>query len=100
MERIRFRKRYSKEFKVKAVNLVIQREGKVSEVARELDIHTGMLHRWIREYTEDPAYAFPGLGTLKEPDEELRQLRKEVKDLREERDILKKALSIFSGKER
>ena len=54
---------------------------------------------WIREYSDDPEYAFPGQGKLKTPDEELYRLRKENKDLKEERDILKKALSIFSKKD-
>jgi len=98
MEEKRRRRRYTKEFKMEAVNLVKERDGRVTEVANNLGIHPVMLHRWIKEYSDDPEYAFPGLGKLKEPDEELRQLRKEVKDLREERDILKKALSIFSKK--
>jgi transposase len=55
-----------------------------------------MLHRWIREYNSDNQHSFPGLGNLKEPDEEIRQLRKQLADAKEERDILKKALAIFS----
>ena len=98
MEEKRRRRRYTKEFKMEAVKLVKERDGRVTEVANNLGIHPMMLHRWIKEYSDDPEFAFPGLGKLKEPDEELRQLRKEVKDLREERDILKKALSIFSKK--
>jgi transposase len=98
MEEKRRRRRYTKEFKMEAVKLVKERDGRVTEVANNLGIHPVMLHRWIKEYSDDPEFAFPGLGKLKEPDEELRQLRKEVKDLREERDILKKALSIFSKK--
>jgi transposase-like protein len=57
-----------------------------------------MLSRWIREYNSDNQYVFPGLGNLKEPDEELRKLRKELADTKMERDILKKALAIFSKK--
>lgn len=98
MEEKRTRRRYTREFKQEAVNLVKEREGRVTEVANNLGIHPVMLHRWINEYSDDPEYAFPGLGNLKEPDEEIRRLRKEVKDIREERDILKKALSIFSKK--
>jgi len=98
MEEKRRRRRYTKAFKMEAVKLVKERDGRVTEVANNLGIHPVMLHRWIKEYSDDPEFAFPGLGKLKEPDEELRQLRKEVKDLREERDIFKKALSIFSKK--
>jgi len=55
-----------------------------------------MLNRWIREYKADSKYAFPGLGNLKEPEKKLYELRKELADTKMERDILKKALAIFS----
>jgi transposase len=100
MDEKRTRRRYTREFKMGAVNLVKERDGRVTEVANNLGIHPIMLHRWIKEYSDDPEYAFPGLGKLKTPDEELYLLRKENKDLKEERDILKKALSIFSKKDR
>lgn len=100
MEGKNTRRRYTREFKMEAVNLVKERNGRVTEVAENLGIHPMMLHRWKKEYSNDPEYAFPGLGKLKEPDEEMRRLRKEVTDLREERDILKKALAIFSKKDR
>jgi transposase len=45
---------------------------------------------------EDPQEAFPGHGKLKPADEELRQLRRKLADVEEERDILKKALAVFS----
>jgi transposase len=100
MEEKSTRRRYTREFKIEAVNLVKERNGRVTEVAHNLGIHPMMLHRWKKAYSDDPEYAFPGLGKLKEPDEEMRRLRKEVTDLREERDILKKALAIFSKKDR
>ena len=92
----RSRHKYTKEFKVEAVELALSRGGNASEVARNLGINPNMLNRWIREYQADNQYAFPGLGKLKEPDEEIRRLRKELADTKMERDILKKALSIFS----
>jgi len=46
----------------------------------------------------DPQFAFPGKGRLKPHEEELRLLKKQLRDAEEERDILKKALAIFSGK--
>lgn len=96
MEEKRTRRRFTREFKMEAVQLGEKRDGKVTEVVNNLGIHPVLLHRWIREYSDDPEYAFPGQGKLKTPDEELYNLRKENKDLKEERDILKKALSIFS----
>jgi transposase len=90
------RRKYTKEFKIEAMQLVESRGGNASEVARNLGIKPDMLNRWIREYKADQQYAFPGLGKMKEPEEELRQLRKRLADAEEERDILKKALAIFS----
>jgi transposase len=94
------RRKYTREFKLEAVQLALSRDGNVSEVARNLGVNPNMLNRWIREYRADSQYAFPGLGKLKEPDEEIRKLKKELADTRMERDILKKALSIFSRQNR
>jgi transposase len=90
------RRTYTKEFKLEAIQLVESQGGNASAVARNLGIKPNLLTRWIREYKADQKHAFPGLGTLKEPEEELRQLRKELADTKMERDILKKALGIFS----
>ena len=90
------RRRYDREFKREAVKLVIEEGRAVAGVARNLGIHENLLHKWKKQYEEDPQYAFPGKWRLKEPDEEMRRLRKELADVREERDILKKALAIFS----
>ena len=96
MDEKRARRRFTKEFKIEAVGLVKHRAGKVTEVADNLGIHPVVLHRWIREFSENPEYAFPGQGKMKSPDEEVYKLKKELKDVKEERDILKKALAIFS----
>lgn len=90
------RRKYTKEFKLEAVQLVESKGGNASEVARILGIRPNIVNRWVREFNEDSEHAFPGLGKLKEPDEEIRKLRKELADTKMERDILKKALSIFS----
>jgi len=90
------RRKYSKEFKLESVQLAVTKGDNASAVARDLGIDPGMLNRWIREYKADSQYAFPGLGKLKEPDEQLRRLEKELADTKMERDILKKALAIFS----
>ena len=90
------RRKYDKGFKTEAVRLVIGEGRPVAAVARNLGIHENLLHKWKKQYEEDPKYAFPGKGRLKEPDEEMRRLRKELADVKEERDILKKALAIFS----
>lgn len=96
MSEKRSRRRYDKAFKLEAVHLVDSSGGNASEVARHLGVAANVLNRWVREYKTDKEYAFPGLGNLKEPEEELRKLRKELTDTKMERDILKKALAIFS----
>ena len=90
------RRRYNKEFKLEAIRLVKNKGGGVSEIASNLGIHPGVLRRWVREYEDDANNSFPGNGNLKVPDAEIRLLQKKVKNLEEERDILKKALAIFS----
>jgi len=92
----RKRRIYSKEFKLEAVRLSETAGGPASAVARNLGISPNLLNRWKREYRASKEHAFPGLGKLQEPEEELRKLRKELADTKMERDILKKALAIFS----
>ena len=90
------RRRHSKEFKLEAVRLAAQPGAVVKETARNLGIHPSMLHTWRRELAVDGDQAFPGNGRLKADDEEIRQLRLELKRVREERDILKKATLFFA----
>ena len=90
------RRRFTKEFKIESVQYVLASDKSVSQVARDLGIHENVLRRWIKEYKQDPEQAFPGLGKLSDSDEEIRQLRKRLANAELERDILKKALAIFS----
>jgi transposase len=90
------RRRYDRDFKEGAVRLVLDGGRSVRSVARDLGIHENMLHRWKSEYLEDRKYAFPGKGHMKPHEEELMRLRKKLADVEEEREILKKALAIFS----
>jgi transposase len=90
------RRDFDRAFKVEAVRLVTEEKRKVAEVARELDIQANLLHRWKRELSEEGHEAFPGKGHQTAEQEELRRLRRELAEVREERDILKKAISVFS----
>ena len=89
-------RRYDAEFKRGAVQLVTEREQPVSKVAGDLGVHPSVLARWRREYLRDQNGSFPGKGKMTAEQEKLHRLERENADLREERDILKKALSIFS----
>jgi transposase len=93
------RRKYDPEFKRDAVKLVLEGGRVASEVAKGLGINENVLYRWIKQYREDPENAFPGKGKLKPEDEELRRLRRELVDVKEERDILKKVVSIFSKRQ-
>lgn len=91
------RRTYDKEFKQMAVNLC--HSGKPSkEVAEELGVRRDMINRWKREYEANGDNSFSGNGNeqLSEEEAEIARLKKELQDTREERDILKKAVNIFS----
>ena len=94
------RKTYTAEFKQEAVRLITEQRYGVAETARNLGINVNMLRRWKHEYTANTHAAFPGNGRLTAEQEELRQLRDEVKRLRMERDILKKAMRFFVNEPR
>lgn len=87
---------YDAGFKKEAVRLVVERGLGVKKVAEDLGIHPNMLTRWKREQIRDGKGSFSGRGRIRPEEEEIIRLRKENRDLQEERDILKKALSIFS----
>jgi transposase len=93
----RTRKHYDKEFKEMAVNLVFSGKSS-SEVAEDLGIRTELVNRWKREYEQHGTSSFSGKGNMNVTAEqkEIIRLKKELKDAQIERDILKKAISIFS----
>jgi len=88
------RKKYTKEFKLDAIRLLESGTKPGHEIERDLGIGSGQIYRWRSQFKEDGARSFPDNGKAR--DEELAALRKEVKELREERDILRKATAIFS----
>ncbi len=92
------RRKYTKDFKKESVDYLLRSGKKVSEVASELGIRSELLNRWKREYEQHEEKAFPGQGNPVEA--ELAKLRKELADVKMERDILKKAVSIFSKDQR
>lgn len=92
------RRKYDRQFKIDAVYMVNNSDKSASEVARNLGIKPDLLSRWKRELEEENVKAFTGKGNPR--DEELARLKKEVADLKMERDILKKAMAIFSNPEK
>ena len=89
------RKKYPAEFKEQAIKLSYTSGKSVAAVAEDLGLPVNMLHRWRREAEAGkPGKAFPGHGKAR--DEELAELRKRVKQVELERDILKKAVGFFA----
>lgn len=88
---------YDKEFKLNAIKLYLSGAGNYPKISSELGIPVGTLVTWVKTYKAEGKTAFPGKGHIKPADAELVGLRKELAIVREERDILKKALGIFSS---
>jgi len=90
-------RKYDKEFKLNAIKLSLESGRPLKQISDELGIPAGTLVTWVETYKKDGEQSFPGKGHIKQSDTELTQLRKELALAREERDILKKALGIFSS---
>ena len=92
------RRVYDKEFKLRAIEMVVRDGRRVCDVAQDLGIPATMLSRWKSALTEGQEEAFPGTGHRTASEEELHKVKRELEIAKEERDILKKALAIFSKK--
>lgn len=90
------RRSYDKQFKLDAIRLYAESGKKLRDIEQELGIGCGCISHWRRELKEDENNAFRGNGNLTEQDKEIARLKRENERLREERDILKKAVGIFS----
>jgi len=91
------RRRFSREFKLEAVRLVNEQNLAVAQAARELDLHENVLRKWVKDYKNNPVYAFSGHGQQQPEQAEVTALKREIKKLKAERDILKKAAAYFTS---
>jgi len=92
------RKKYSKEYKLDAVSLVLEQNYTRAEAARSLEITAAMLGRWVKEHQQsDDGHAFRGNGKLTPEQEEIKKLKQQVKRLEMEKEILKKATVFFAA---
>ncbi len=87
---------YDKDFKINAVNLYKSSGHSLKRIAEELGLSTSTLSHWVQGYKKEGGQSFPGKGQVRSSEEELRDLRRELLHVRQERDILKKAVAIFS----
>ena len=88
------RRKYSREYKLEAVQLVQQSDIPLSQVATNLGINDNMLRRWIKEHSEPNKATFTGYGSPR--DQELATLRQELKQVKKERDFLREAATYFA----
>ncbi len=87
---------FTREFKMEAVQLLQASEKPLAHIARDLGIAESTLHHWRKLFSEQGEQAFPGSGHQSPQEEEIRHLKRENEVLRQERDVLKKAIGIFS----
>jgi transposase len=92
----RTRRTFSAEFKRNAVEMVINGGKRLQEVSRDLGIDGALLSKWKSDYIKLAEDSFPGKGHQTREDEEMRKLKLELTRVKEERDILKKAVGFFS----
>src|SRR3954464_14177292 len=93
------KKVYSREFKLETLRLLKSSGKTKADLERELGLYPGQIHLWERAFNRkehDVEQAFPGAGHQSDAENELRKLKREIEILRQERDILKKAIAIFS----
>jgi transposase len=92
----RQKRQYTKEFKQEAVRLYETSGKSVRQIEEELGMTAGLLNKWRYQQRDHGQQAFVGRGHQSEAETELRRLKRENEILRQERDILKKALVVFS----
>ncbi len=94
------RRTFSPEFKAKAIKLVKSGRKDVTQIARDLDVPRQLLYLWVRQAEgrkgKPLSDVFPGRGKRSTEDAELARLRREVAQLREDNEILKKATAFFA----
>ncbi len=90
------RRKYTREFKLEAIRLYESSGKSMRAIEQELGITPYLLAKWVQEFRQGQAKAFPGKGRLPAEEAELQRLRRENEVLRQEREILKKVVLIFS----
>jgi transposase len=92
----RARRVFTKEFKTEAAKLLQIGDRTAEEVGQSLGVSGSLIARWLREYQEGEEESFRGLGNRTSVEQELFEARRKIKQLEQERDILKKAAAYFA----
>jgi len=90
------RRQFDSEFKREALQLARESGKSVAAIAKDLGICPSQLYYWRRHEAVNNTDSFPGKGHLLPKDDEIRKLKKDLRDAQMERDILKKAMAVFS----
>ena len=90
------KKKYTKEFKLGAISLVKEQGYTRIEAAESLGVQRQLIGRWIKEHESEGEESFRGQGKLSSEQLEIRRLKEEVKRLKMEKEILKKAAVFFA----
>jgi transposase len=91
------RRKFSSEFKEKTAKLVLEQGMTRTKVAQDLGVSINQVSKWVGEFQSKGSEAFPGNGRLSAQDQRIKDLESEVRQLRMERDILKKATAFFAN---
>ena len=91
-----FRKSYTREFKIRAVQLMGESSKPIRQLAEELGVSENNLYNWRKQLREKQDKAFSNQPRLDEKELEIRRLKARVSELEEEREILKKAAAFFA----
>jgi len=91
-----FRKSYTREFKIRAVQLMGESSKPIRQLAEELGVSENNLYTWRKQLREKAGKAFSNQPRLDEKELEIRRLKARVAELEEEREILKKAAAFFA----
>ena len=89
---------HNEDYKREAVRLVIKNDRKLRQVSEDLGINQWTLKDWVEKYGKEIQAELIGQGLKLTPEDEIKLLKKELADVQEERDILKKAIAVFSKK--
>lgn len=85
---MRSQRQYDREFRINAVKHYLSSEKGMVQIAKDLGIPSSTLCGWVKEYKEHGEDSFPGSGNIKPCNEEYYRLKKELEDVKLERDIL------------
>lgn len=96
------RRKFTREQKLEIVKQSLEAEFSIEDLASQYKIHANSLYKWRREYLSHEGSSFPGNGNkvLSEEQQEIERLKQQLREAELEKEILKKALGIFSSPNR